>query len=140
MNLTRSTVRYIMRVVSISLIVLVVGGYVIWRSSDYFRGPAITIFEPTQYASLATSTIVVRGNAQRINNLLFNGMPIAIDERGAFGVISIVFPGLNIYTFVATDSFGRETSTEVRVTGTVELPTTPKTRTIIATSSEPSNI
>ncbi|MEK7646217.1 MAG: hypothetical protein AAB381_00790 [Patescibacteria group bacterium] len=122
MPLTRTTTRYIIRTIGISLIVLIVGGYAVWRSLDYVRGPEITIFEPTQYATLATSTVIIRGDTQRINELFFNGTPIAINEDGAFGIISTVFSGINIYTFMAQDSFGRKTSTEIRIVGTVDLP------------------
>lgn len=122
MNITRSTTLRFIKLIVIGLVIFIIVGYAIWRSLNYFRGPEITIFEPVNGSSIATSTIVVRGQAERINNISLNGSLILIDEQGNFGRILAIFPGINILTFNASDQFGRTSSLELRLFGTVELP------------------
>jgi len=122
MTPTRSATLSLLRIIGIALIVILLLSYIVWRSLDYIRGPRITIFEPAQYISLATSTVTVHGQAERINNITFNGNTLSIDETGKFSQVAIVFPGLNIFTIVAQDVFGRETRSELRLVGTMEIP------------------
>jgi hypothetical protein len=122
MTPTRSATLHLLRTIGIALIIIIVLSYVIWRSLDYIRGPRITIFEPAQNTSLATSTVTVHGQAERINNINFNGSPLSIDEMGKFSQRAILFPDLNIFTIVAHDVFGREIRSELRIVSTTELP------------------
>jgi len=122
MKPTRSAILHLFRIIGIVIIVIILLSYIVWRSLDYIRGPRITIFEPAQYISLATSTVTVHGQAERINNITFNGSPLSIDEAGRFSRIAIVFPGLNIFTITAQDVFGREIRSELHIVGTVKLP------------------
>ncbi len=122
MTPTRSATLHLLRTIGIALIVIILLSYIVWRSLDYIRGPRITIFEPAQHISLATSTVMVHGQAERINTITFNGSPLSIDETGKFNHIAIVFPGLNIFTIVAKDVFGREIRSELRIVGTMESP------------------
>ena len=122
MTPTRSATIRLLRTIGISLIVIILLSYIVWRSLDYIRGPRITIFEPAQNISIATSTVTVHGQAERINNITFNGSTLSIDEIGNFNHTALVFPGLNIFTIVAQDVFGRAVRSELRIVGTMEFP------------------
>ncbi len=125
----------IIKLITIGFIVSIVIGYAIWRSLNYFRGPEIVVFEPINGSSIATSTAIIRGQAERINNILLNGSPIVIDEQGNFGQIITIFPGINILTFNASDQFDRKTNLELRLLGTVDLPKTPSIKSTSSTAT-----
>ncbi len=131
MPLTRSITRRLIRTIFVSIMVIVIVGYAAWRSLNYARGPEITIFEPLNGSTIATSTLLIRGQAERINNLMLNGSPLSIDEEGNFIQILAIFPGLNILTFKANDQFGRSTTQELRLFGSVDLPKSTKMNTAV---------
>ena len=127
--MTRTSIIRLIRLSLLGLLMLFVVGYAVSRSVNYARGPKITLFEPINGSTIATSTITIRGRVDRINNLLLNGNPFSINEAGDFNQTVIVFNGLNIFTLSAHDQFGRGTETELRIFGTVNLPTsTPSTK------------
>lgn len=131
MDFTRSTFIKTIKIVSIILAITIIAGYAAWRSYDYARGPKITIFEPLNNSSMATSTIIIRGQAERINNILLNGSALIVDEKGNFSRISAIFPGMNILTFTAEDKFGRKIRQELRIFGTIKPPNSPISTTTI---------
>ena len=118
MKLTRSTNLRLIRFISIAIIAGLIIAYAIWRSLNYARGPVIEIFQPTNGSSIASSTVVINGRADRVNSLKLNGDTISVDEKGNFSQTLIVFPGLNIITLDASDQFGRSTRTELQLVGT----------------------
>ena len=105
--MTRSSLLRLIKIGATIFLVLVVAGYSIWRSSDYARGPRITISEPADWSSVQASTTPIRGVVERAHIVTMNGKPVSIDESGNFNEIIIVFPGTNIVTFTAKDQFGR---------------------------------
>lgn len=122
MQMTRTSSIRLIKIGLVSLGCLSILGYAAWRSLDYTRGPSIDIHEPVHGASTASSTVVIWGQVHRLNKLLLNGDPITMDEQGSFSETRIVFPGINSYSLVGEDQFGRKTSATVTVLGTVELP------------------
>lgn len=122
MRLTRSTN---IRLARISIVVLVAGlivAYAVWRSLNYARGPEIEIFQPAEGASIASSTVVIRGRANRINSLRLDGNDISVDEQGDFSQTLVLFPGLNTIALEANDQFGRSVSKVLELVGTMPLP------------------
>lgn len=115
MPFTRSTLLRILKIGSAVLIVLLIATYAIWRSLAYARGPHITITEPTDGASIVTSTTTIHGHVERANNITMNGKAINMDEQGNFNETIIVFPGANIITFIANDQFERSIQTQIRL-------------------------
>lgn len=115
MPLTRSRFIRLLRIGGAVLALILIAGYIIWRSLDYARGPAIRIFEPQDGATVASSTAELVGRADRINMLTLDDRPISVDERGNFRETIAVFPGLNRITMRATDQFQRETRLEIRI-------------------------
>jgi Glucodextranase, domain B len=121
MPLTRTKTIRVLKIVGIILFVGCIVAYAIWRSLNYTRGPRIDVFEPLNGSSIASSTVTIRGRALRVNSLSLNGQTLSVDEQGNFNQVVIIFPGINKLTFAAEDQFGRNTSTELDIVGTVEL-------------------
>ena len=124
MQPTRTTTLRLLRIACAALLIAVIIGYAIWRSLDYARGPVIEITEPTNGSSVNSLTTTIKGRADRVNNLILNGNPIVVDEKGAFSETIAVFPGLNKITLAAHDQFGRSTAKELEIVGTAPFPST----------------
>ncbi len=91
--------------------------YAFFRILNYARGPAIIITEPENGITTSINTIIIRGQALRINKLTINGNPITTDEQGFWSHEIIVFEGLNKITIVAEDQFGRSTNRGLDIVG-----------------------
>lgn len=118
MNFTRTKFARMIKAVLLVLALVMIASYAASRSLPYFRGPSIAIFQPMNGAAVSSTTITVIGRAQRINSLSMNDKQIQIDEQGNFKQTLIIFPGVNIISFDATDQFKRTTHSELRIFGT----------------------
>lgn len=99
----------------IVLAILIIVGYAAWRSLNYARGPAITIFQPIDGSAVASGTIDIIGRADRVNSLAIDDEPVSLDLQGNFRETLIVFPGVNMITLDAKDQFGRRTEKQIEV-------------------------
>ncbi len=115
--MTRSTTRYLIKIILTVIIGLTIFGYALWRSLGYARGPEIDISYPSDGYATTSAIINISGRAQRINSISLNGSPITIDESGNFSETIIVFPGINNISLEAKDQFGRQTDTKLRIVG-----------------------
>ena|SRR3989344_3939176 len=98
------------KTIKTSLFILVIGiiiGYTYFAFRGYIHGPEIIIYEPINGSTISTSTVVIRGQALRIQDIVLNGRPIFIDEKGNFDETLLLFPGYNVSLIKATDKFGR---------------------------------
>ncbi len=113
MPFTRTTFLRILKIGSAILVILLIAAYALWRSFAYARGPAITLSEPTNFASIISTTTHVIGRVERANSITLNGKAITIDEQGHFDETILVFPGTNFLTLEAKDQFERKIDTKV---------------------------
>jgi hypothetical protein len=115
MALTRTSSLKIIKVASAAIVIIIIAAYALWRSFTYARGPAITLTEPSNFATITSTTTHVIGRVERANSITLNGKAITIDEQGHFDETILVFPGTNILTLVARDQFERSVETRVEV-------------------------
>lgn len=81
--------------------------FVLLRSLNYIRGPEIIIDYPVDGNTIASSSIKIRGQANRIVKIMLNDFPITVDEQGKWSENLLIFPGLNKITIKVQDQFGR---------------------------------
>jgi hypothetical protein len=105
--LTRYGTKKIVRVSIFSLAFLVVAGYAIFASHDFLIGPAITVTEPQNGATVSTPIIKILGKVERIKDISLNDRLITIDDVGNFNESVLLAPGYNIFIIKAHDKFGR---------------------------------
>ena len=122
MNLTRTTTLRLIRILIIAILACGIITYAVFRSLDYARGPSITIIEPTDGSSTASTTVTIRGHVDRVNAININGNPIFMDVAGNFTQTLIIFPGLNKLMFSARDQFGRIVEKKLDIVGLGVLP------------------
>lgn len=88
-------------IVVVCLIVL----YALFQARHVLLGPQITLLEELP-ATVATSTVTVRGTAENIVSISLNGRPIFTTDEGAFEEVVILPPGYTIVTIEAVDRYG----------------------------------
>lgn len=119
MNLNLSNFSHIIRTSLFVLAAVFVLGYAVLRSVPYARGPIVTIYEPINGSTVATTTIEIVGKAERVNAITINGNNISIDEKGNFKETLIIFKGINLITVEATDQFKRSEKAQLTILGTI---------------------
>lgn len=135
MPFTRTSYIRLLRIILAIVLVIIIVAYAIWRSLNYARGPAITILEPSNGSAVSESSVVITGHADRVNNLLMNGQPISMDQNGGFNQTIIVFPGVNLITFSASDQFGRDTENQLEIVGMSDFKIPSSTSTAASTTT-----
>lgn len=119
MKLTRTRFAKLLRITIFVLLALIVIGYATFRSLPYASGPIITIFQPINGSTIASTTTEIVGRADRVNSISINGSPISLDESGNFRKTLIIFKGINVITIEAHDQFKRVEKTRVTILGTI---------------------
>lgn len=113
----RSAFIRLLKIIAGTAVILIVIGYASWRSTEYLRGPMLTINTPEDWDVIQASTTVVSGRVERVHEISLNGSQLSVDEDGNFSDILIVFPGNNIITITASDQFGRSIEKKLHITG-----------------------
>ena len=90
----------------VTLIVLL---YIYTASKDYLNGPRINLTYPENGSTIATSTVIIKGQVLHIQDVTINGRPIQIDTQGNFTEPLLLFPGYNVAVISAKDRFKRIT-------------------------------
>lgn len=106
---TRASSKKLLRIFIITIVAIVVIGYAGFAFRDLVRGPSITLSEPTNGETFSTSSITVRGNAVRVQDIRLNGRSILIDEQGNFSEVLPLYDGYNVALLEANDKFGHVT-------------------------------
>ncbi|MEK7604443.1 MAG: hypothetical protein AAB442_01450 [Patescibacteria group bacterium] len=102
----------------IGVILLISGGYGVFKAWPLLAGPSLSISTPEEFAEVTGSIVTVSGVAARITRLALNGLPLGYDQQGYFSS-TLTFPqGGSILTVEAEDRFGRS----VTLTRTIFVP------------------
>ena len=107
--INREGTKKILKIVGITVAVLIVVGYGLFASNSFISGPEIVVTEPATGSVIATSTVIVKGTALRIQEITLNGRPIFVDENGNFSETVLLAKGYNVSLLSATDKFNRTT-------------------------------
>jgi hypothetical protein len=94
-----------LKIVGALLVVALIGGYVLFQARHLISGPIITLTEDIP-ATVATSTVTIRGVATNIINLSLNGRPIFTTDEGVFEEAVVLPIGYTIVTIEAADRYG----------------------------------
>ena len=106
----------LIKILTISFLVIVFLGYTAYEIQRVVFGPKITITSPENGAVLTDKTIRISGTTKNINEISLNDRKIFIDESGNFKEEMILSPGYNAFSIKASDKFGRKTEKILEVT------------------------
>lgn len=101
--------RSIIKWVSLTCLVVIVIGYVIFQARFLLIGPVVALTKDTAYV-YNQRIVDIEGTAHNITNITLNGRPIFTDESGFFSEALVLENGYTIMTIRAQDRYGRETS------------------------------
>jgi capsule polysaccharide export protein KpsE/RkpR len=104
----RQHTKRILKISLVSLVLVIVIGYTIFASHNFILGPRIILEEPQNGSTLTNSSVVIKGVAQRSQDITLNGRSILIDDQGNFKETTLLAEGYNAITLSATDKFGRK--------------------------------
>ena len=105
------TLRKVLMVLGIVMLVVLIGGYVLFQARNFIQGPSITLtdeYVPVHHEKIIT----ISGVAKNIVKLTLNGKEIHTDSEGVFTHKLILENGYTITTLTAQDRFGRVTEVQ----------------------------
>ncbi len=107
--------RTVIRIGAVVLLLSTIIGYAYLRSKEFLTGPQLTILEPKNGQTVASTSpeVLLKGKAENIAFLTVNGAQVFTDEYGDFGRKLLLPAGLAIITVEAQDKFGRSITREV---------------------------
>jgi len=103
----RHATRKLLKIITISIILLFLFGYTTYEIQRVLFGPKIEILSPANGSLVSNSLTEVSGNAKNIKDISLNDRKIFIDEEGNFKENLLLSYGYNAFTIKATDKFGR---------------------------------
>lgn len=105
--INREGIKKIFRGSVFLIIGIIIISYAYFAIKDYVKGPEISIIEPINGSTISTSTVLIKGQALRIQDITLNNRPLLIDEQGNFSETLLLFPGYNVSLISAKDRFHR---------------------------------
>jgi hypothetical protein len=105
--ITRYGIHKLLRIFAYTLGILIVLGYALFATHDFLLGPTIIVSEPLNGSTFHESSVEIKGQVLRIQDITLNGRSITIDDKGNFEEDVLLAPGYNIFYLSARDKFGR---------------------------------
>jgi cytoskeletal protein RodZ len=91
---------------ALTVLAMMVGGYVVWQVTSFVRLPALALISP-EAGVVAEDVIKVSGMAAEDAEVTINGEQVLLAESGRFETILHVHPGINVLQVKATNAAGR---------------------------------
>jgi len=110
----------IVKILTISILLLVFLGYTAYEIQRVVFGPKIYVTSPANGATLSESSVLISGTTKNINDISLDDRKIFIDENGNFKEEMILSPGYNVFAIKASDKFGRKTEKIIEITQKIE--------------------
>lgn len=99
----------------LSLVFLVVAGFLVFQYRAAVFNPGISIESPKENEELKTLVVDVRGETDPASTLLVDNKEVPINSDGSFAKKITVFPGESVISFRVENKFGRVTVVERKI-------------------------
>lgn len=103
------------RIIIATLILVGIGGYAFYESTDLRRGPVITIDQPVTGATFNSPVTDIKGRVENMVHISMNDRAISVDEAGNFQEKYVLSNGNNVVKVSAKDRFGRKKDVLVEI-------------------------
>ena len=107
------------------VLVLVILGYAFFEAQNILYGPRITLSHGDSALAVNTEMIELTGTVKNVVDISLGGRSITIDDTGVFAERLLLAEGVNRFTFIARDRFGRTNTEHLEV---VYIPLSPPQR------------
>jgi hypothetical protein len=104
-----------LKIWSLVIALLVVGGYSLYEFHNVIIGPVINIYEPSDGATIENPIVEVKGQAKNVSEISLNDRQITVDEAGNFADKVVLSPGFNVIKLSVSDKFGRRTEKQLEL-------------------------
>ncbi len=118
----------------VALFFICVLAYAYFEAGNFLHGPKINL-GGNDVLTTSTELVVLSGTVQNVIELLLDGLPIALDENGAFEERRLLAPGNNVLILEARDAYNRTTKKTLHIMYTPLPPAVAP----IATSTQEAN-
>ena len=125
-----SDLKHYITYISLSLILVIIGGYTLFQFRHIIDGPSISLRNATSGKLVHSAIFPIEGGTENVREIQINGRASPIDESGHFYDITLLSPGYNVITISGEDKFNR------RVERKIELVYEKPVATITATTSK----
>lgn len=105
--INRDGIKKLLKFLLFTTMIVIVLSYTFLSFKDYLNGPIITITEPINGSTIATSTVTVIGKVSHTQEVSLNNKTLLIDTQGNFKETLLLSPGYNVSLISATDKFKR---------------------------------
>jgi len=100
---------------TIIILVLLILSYAFFEARNIIYGPQINLMLPNKTITVHSPIIQIKGNVKYVISISLDGRTIKIDRDGNFTEKLLLIPGLNTFTFKATNKFGKTQNKEIMV-------------------------
>ncbi|MFH0755485.1 MAG: hypothetical protein V1910_02355 [bacterium] len=104
----RHSARKILKILTISIILLCLVFYITYEIQKIIFGPKIEISFPKNGSLMTSSSTEILGIAKNIKEISLNDRIIFIDELGNFKEELLLSKGYNVFVIKASDKFDRK--------------------------------
>jgi hypothetical protein len=117
----------VLKIIIAALILMAIGGAVIWEVLRVTAPPALTVSSPADNLLTDQTSVTLEGRAEIESTVTVNGSPISVAVDGAFKEELDLRTGLNIITISASKKFAMPNVIYRRVVVTKKEPTSVST-------------
>ncbi|MES2213752.1 MAG: hypothetical protein V4473_02875 [Patescibacteria group bacterium] len=94
-----------LRLISVSIVIIVIAGYSLFQAQKLIRGPIIDIYTPENGVTFTSPLIEISGRARNISYINLDDRKIFTDKDGYFKEKFVLSPGRNVIKLDAEDKF-----------------------------------
>lgn len=113
--MTRTKSQFYLGIILGSLAFLIVIGYALYETWNYFSGPTIYITSPNNGATLNESLLEIQGVVKNASTIFLNGRRILANDKGEFKERLLLAKGYNIIDLKTEDKFKRTTEKQIQL-------------------------
>jgi hypothetical protein len=99
----------LMTIVSVAAMIFLFFGYLFFQYQAYSGAPKIEVVSPADYLIMKSSPVAVSGRTDPQSILKINDQMVPVSVAGEFDLKIDLSPGLNVFTFVVSNKFNKET-------------------------------
>lgn len=114
------TVRLNRAIGVVSAVVVLILLYIFFQYRAAFLNPTLTLSYPPDNTKVSSQTILVTGNTDPNTTVTVNNLPAYVDNDGHFSKEIPVFPGNEVVSVKAVNSFGKTAVVEKHIFVTVQ--------------------
>ena len=98
-----------------AVFIIVVLVYAYFEAQNLLFGPKITLASEGGAITVRNELIDISGTVENVSSISLDGRPVVIRDTGEFTERILLAEGINTFTFIAADRFGRKRSEVLHV-------------------------